>query len=59
MSERDARDRAHDALRRACTDSLGLTTPPLPAPHTVAEKIAGLRRQPENRDRGGDPVVVI
>ena len=44
MSERDARDRARDALLRACTDSLGLTTPPLPAPHTVAEKIAGLRR---------------
>ena len=35
---------ARDALLRACTDSLGLTTPPLPAPHTVAEKIAGLRR---------------
>ena len=44
MSERDARDRARDALLHACTDSLGLTTPPLPAPHTVAEKIAGLRR---------------
>ena len=44
LSERDARDRARDALLRACTDSLGLTTPPLPAPHTVAEKIAGLRR---------------
>ena len=44
MSERDARDRARDALLRACTDSLGLTTPPLPAPHTVAEKISGLRR---------------
>ena len=44
MSERDARDRARDALLRACTDSLGLTTPPLPAAHTIAEKIAGLQK---------------
>jgi len=44
MSERDARDRERDALLRACTDSLGLTTPPLPAAHTIAEKIAGLQK---------------
>ena len=44
MTERDARDRERDALLRACTDSLGLTTPPLPAAHTIAEKIAGLQK---------------
>ena len=56
MSERDARDRARDALLRACTDSLGLTTPPLPAPHTVAEKIAGLRRAARVARSGPAPV---
>ena len=41
MSERDARDRARDALLRACTDSLGLTTPPLPAPRVCPRSSCG------------------
>lgn len=55
MSERDARDRARDALLRACTDSLGLTTPPLPAAHTIAEKIAGLQKAARVAGSGPPP----